>query len=167
MQAEREITACFSGYRPEKLPWGVDEDDPRCRMLKHKLYDIAEALYHSGIRRFVVGMARGCDTFFCEELLKLREISPDLTIEAAIPCEDQARRWSEPDRARYFELLSQCDTETYVSRRYTNDCMMKRNRYMVDKSSVIVVVFDGKVGGTMYTRQYAATRGIEVVDVRP
>lgn len=24
----RQMSVCFSGYRPEKLPWGEDESDP-------------------------------------------------------------------------------------------------------------------------------------------
>ena len=28
---EREHTCCFTGYREYKLPWGSDENDPRCR----------------------------------------------------------------------------------------------------------------------------------------
>ena len=33
----KQMTVCFSGYRPEKLPWGYDEDDPRCAALKERL----------------------------------------------------------------------------------------------------------------------------------
>ncbi|MDR3278576.1 MAG: DUF1273 domain-containing protein [Oscillospiraceae bacterium] len=163
----RDNTCCFSGYRPEKLPWGSDETDARCRALKKKLYDVAEAMYVSGVRHYISGMARGCDTYFTEAVLRLREERPEITIEAALPCEEQAAKWPEEARSRYFNLVSLCDNETLVSRRYTSDCMMKRNRYMVDKSSVIVVVYDGKFGGTMYTRGYAAKRGLEIVDIRP
>ena len=38
----RERTCCFTGHRPEKLPWGWDEGDPRCRRLKEKLRDAVE-----------------------------------------------------------------------------------------------------------------------------
>ncbi|MDR3309924.1 MAG: DUF1273 domain-containing protein [Oscillospiraceae bacterium] len=165
--AERPVTCCFSGYRPEKLPWTFDEDDPRCEELKRKIADVIESLYDSGVRKFVCGMARGADMYFAEAVIALRETRAGVTLEAAIPCEEQAARWSERERARYFRLLSQCDTETFVSRRYTDDCMRRRNRYMADKSSVIITVFDGKVGGTMYTRAYAARRGLEVIDLKP
>ncbi|MDR0839313.1 MAG: DUF1273 domain-containing protein [Oscillospiraceae bacterium] len=163
----REQTACFSGYRPEKLPWGERESDERCRELKRRLFHIVEALYFSGRRRFICGMARGADMYFCEAALNLREIYPDVAIEAALPCEEQAARWGEAWRSRYFDLVARCDVETYISRRYTSDCMTRRNRYMVDSSSVIVTVFDGRFGGTMYTRRYAEKQGIEIIDVMP
>ncbi|MDR3210264.1 MAG: DUF1273 domain-containing protein [Oscillospiraceae bacterium] len=163
----RPVTCCFSGYRPEKLPWGEREDDLRCEKLKRRLFDVAEALYESGVRRFLCGMARGADTYFCEAVLALKARRGDVYLEAALPCEDQARRWPERDRARYFDLVSRCDRETLVSRAYTADCMKKRNRYMVEQASVIIVVFDGKLGGTMYTRAYAAKSGLEIIEVRP
>ena len=30
---EQAETCCFTGHRPDKLPWGVREDDPRCTRL--------------------------------------------------------------------------------------------------------------------------------------
>ena len=34
---EQAETCCFTGHRPDKLPWGVREDDPRCTDLKARL----------------------------------------------------------------------------------------------------------------------------------
>jgi uncharacterized phage-like protein YoqJ len=130
----RDNSCSFSGYRPEKLPWGIRESDDRCKELKQRLEAELERVYLSGIRHYICGMARGSDTYFCEAVLELRRKYPDVTLEAAIPCEEQAAKWPEEDRGRYFELVSQCDYETYVSRRYTSDCMTRRNRYMVDSS---------------------------------
>ena len=61
MMRGRPCTCCFTGHRPEKLPWGSDETDPRCTALKRKLYDALEAAYDEGMRHFICGMARGCD----------------------------------------------------------------------------------------------------------
>ncbi len=38
---DKKDTCCFTGHRPNKLPWGEDESDPRCLKLKA---DIAQAL---------------------------------------------------------------------------------------------------------------------------
>ena len=43
----REITCCFTGHRPDKLPWGVQEEDLRCHLLKVSL----SAARHSNERR--------------------------------------------------------------------------------------------------------------------
>ena len=39
---EREHTCCFTGYREYKLPWGSDENDPRCRKLQQQIFDAVE-----------------------------------------------------------------------------------------------------------------------------
>ena len=72
-----EPTCTFTGHRAEKLPWGYNENDPRCRRLKRTLYDTLEAVYESGFHRFICGMAEGCDFYFCEAVLALREDHPD------------------------------------------------------------------------------------------
>ena len=162
-----DITCCFSGYRPSKLPWGTNERDPWCMLLKKRLYDVAEALYVSGIRHYICGMAQGSDMYFCEAVFKLRSEKGDITVEAAIPCEGQADSWDEESRNRYFKMVSECDYETLVNLKYTKDCMLERNNYMVDNSSVLVTVFDGKFGGTMHTVNYARKKGLEIIKIKP
>ena len=96
----REISCCFSGHRPNRLPWGSRESDERCLDLKASLADTLEDLYGRGFRHFICGMAQGCDFYFAEAVLALRELHPDVTLEAAIPCATQADRWPAADRER-------------------------------------------------------------------
>lgn len=165
--AARSYTCCFSGHRPEKLPWGTDEASAGCVKLKKKIYDAAEALYRAGIRHYICGMARGCDMYFAEAILRLRSEHPDITLEAAIPCETQARDWNETERNRYFRIAHMCDYETLLQSVYTRDCMVKRNKYMADRSSILIAVYDGTLGGTMQTVNYAKKQGLEIIEIRP
>ena len=103
---ERETTCCFTGHRPDKLPWRDDEWDPRCQALKERLAAALEEAYDKGMRHFICGMARGADFYFCEAALALRDRRPGVTVEAALPCEEQAARWKERDRNRYFRLVA-------------------------------------------------------------
>ena len=159
---ERETTCCFTGHRPDKLPWRDDEWDPRCVELKERLAAAVEEAYDRGMRHFICGMARGADFYFCEAVLALRDRRPGVTVEAALPCEEQAARWRERDRNRYFRLVAQCDYETMVQHHYDRGCMLRRDRYMVDRSSMIIAVYGGVLGGTMYTLSYAMKKGLEV-----
>ena len=163
----REVTCCFTGHRPEKLPWGSNESDPRCVQLKERLQAAVEQAYADGFRHFICGMARGADFYFAEAVLRLRGERQDVTLEAAIPCEEQARRWREEERERYFRLVELCDYETMVQRHYDRACMQRRNRYMVDRSSRLIAVYDGMLGGTMYTVHYAMRAGVELVMLDP
>ncbi len=158
----RDISCCFTGHRPEKLPWGEDERDPRCLEIKDKLAASVEAAYEAGCRHFLCGMARGADFYFCEAVLDLRERRPGITLEAVIPCEEQAARWSERARDRYYALVAACDGETMVQRHYDKGCMLRRNRYLVDHASRLIAIYDGMLGGTMYTISYAMKQELDL-----
>ena len=158
-----EPTCTFTGHRAKKLPWGYNENDPRCRRLKRTLYDTLEAVYESGFHRFICGMAEGCDLYFCEAVLALREDHPGITLEAAVPFAGQAEHWGTAQRQQYESLLSRCDTVTVLQEHYSPGCMMKRNRYMVDHADLIIACYDGKSGGTLNTLRYAIGRDIQIV----
>lgn len=162
---DREVTCCFTGHRPGKLPWGENESDPRCTELKARLFDTVEAVYLSGVRHFICGMAAGCDFYFCESVIRLRGERPGVTLEAAIPFEGQSARWAPEQRARYSALVSECDYETLLQSSYTADCMMRRNRYMVDSSSALIAVYAGAPGGTMNTVLYAMRQDLEILEL--
>ena len=163
-----ETTCCFTGHRPSRLPWGHDETDPRCLDLKNRLAKAVNDAYDQGCRHFICGMAQGADLYFCETVLALREVHPEVTVEAAVPFAGQADRWPQADRDRWAALLDQCNYETMVQHHYTSGCMSRRNRYMVDKSSLLIAVYDrDPKGGTMNTLLYAQRQGlrIEILDV--
>ena len=161
---ERSVTACcFTGHRPEKLPWGADEQDARCVQLKQELFCHVEGVYLAGCTHFICGMARGCDFYFAEAVLALREKYPEVTLEAAVPCDTQANGWTAAERRRYDHLLAECDEVSFVAHVYTPGCMQRRNQYMVDRSSVLLAVFNGSAGGTMNTILYAKRKGLQVI----
>ena len=148
----RANTCCFTGHRPEKLPWGSDETDPRCAALKQKIRDAVESAYDGGMRHFICGMRRE---------------KGDVTLEAAIPCAAQSGGWPEADQARWRSLLAQCDLETLVQEQYTKGCMLRRNRYMVDHSALLIAVYDGVSGGTRHTLEYAIRQKVPFLDIPP
>ena len=163
----KPITCCFTGHRPAKLPWGNNEFDPRCLLLRKKLRHAVQSAYDEGFRHFICGMAQGCDFYFAEEVLALKEIHGDITLEAAIPCPTQADNWSAADRRRYRSILDHCDYETMVQDHYSQGCMQRRNRYMVDHSAFVIAVYDGQSGGTRRTLEYAIMRGVPFLDINP
>lgn len=163
MIADRAHTCCFTGHRPGKLPWGDNERDPRCLALKRSILRELEGLYRRGWRHFISGMALGCDLYFAEAALELRKTCPGLTLEAALPFPGQADRWPEHCRARWRSVLDACDLESVVQHRYDRGCMLRRDRYMADRSSAVLAVFDGSPGGTKYTLDYAARQGLEIL----
>ncbi len=161
-------TCCCTGHRPKGFPYkyGIDKQ-------KHQAYlnaleqKIEFAVTEYGITNFISGMALGTDMDFAEIVLKLRNKYP-ITLECAIPCQNQTLKWSEADKLRYNSLLARADSVNLISERYTPECMLKRNRYMVDKSELVIAVFNGKEkGGTWYTINYAKSKNktIELIDL--
>ena len=159
----RQVSCCFTGHRNAKLPWGDRENDERCLALKERIHEAVETAYINGFRHFICGMAVGCDTYFCEEVMALRARHQEVTVEAAIPYPGQADEWCEEDRERYRDLVERCDYETVVQSCYTPGCMQRRNRYMVDHASLLLAVHGGLSGGTRNTIEYAFSRQIDVV----
>lgn len=162
---ERTTTCCFTGHRPNRLPWGMNEADPRCLKMKEELEQRLEGIYESGYRSFICGMAIGCDMLFAEAVLRLRERHPDVRLEAAIPCGTQPDRWPLEQRKRYNGLLDSCDRVTVLQINYTPDCMQHRNRYMVDHSSLLLACYNGRPGGTQSTMLYAMREKVPVVTI--
>ena len=151
------MVLAFTGHRPEKLPWGFDETDPRCAALKRQIHDAVRAAAGEGYDVFLCGMARGCDTWFAEAVLSL-----GLRLEAYLPCPSQADRWSDADRQRQTALLLRCAAVYMVEPAYSQGCMLRRNRRMVDECDALLTVYDGSPGGTGATVDYARRRGKEI-----
>lgn len=162
LNTDRTGACCFTGHRPAKLPWGYDERDPRCLMLKRGLLREVENLYILGYRKFISGMALGCDLYFAEAVLELKERYPVIILEAALPFPDQASRWAEHHRARWQAILNACDAIHTVQEHYDRGCMLRRDRYMVEQSSAILAVFDDTPGGTKYTLDHAAKKKLDI-----
>lgn len=164
----REKTCCFTGHRPDKLPWREDEADPRCERLKRRIARAVEDAYAAGYRQFICGMARGSDLYFAEAVLEMRERYEDMELECARPCESQADSWPVRERERYQSILGRCNIETLVQHRYDRFCMIRRNRYMVDHSSLLIAVYNGVPrGGTYQTLLYAMKKGLAPLILDP
>ena len=164
---EKQVTCCFTGHRPVRLPWGEDESHPQCRALKEVLDLELRELYRRGFRHFMSGMARGCDLYFAEAVLALRACRSGVTLECALPYAGQAERWPRPERLRHQAIVEQCDVETPVQQHYDRFCMHRRDRYMVERSAAILAVYSGGGGGTAYTLEQAMRRRLQIFLLDP
>ena len=162
-------TCCCTGHRPKGFPFKYGTD-----LKKHNEYlnaleeKIKLAITDYGVTNFISGMALGVDSDFAQTVLKLKEKYP-VTLECVIPYSDYSVRWSFEDEKRNYEILRRADEKTLISEKYYNGCLFKRNRYMVDKSDLVIAVFNGeKKGGTFYTLSYAEKQGkhIQIIDLR-
>ncbi len=164
---ERKSCA-FTGHRPKKFPWGYDEADVRCVALKKAFTEQIAKLVDAGYTDFLSGMAEGTDTWAALAVLALKKENPALKLHCVLPCEGQADRWSASAQEIYFSILEKADSVVYVSREYSKDCMLKRNRYLVDHASCLLAVYNGeRRGGTAMTVRYAQKKMREILIIDP
>lgn len=159
---------CCTGHRPQGFPfkYGIDKQK-QYAYLQALAKKIELAIIDYGILNFISGMAVGADLDFAEIVLTLRDKYP-ITLECAIPCQNQTLKWSDKDKLRYDDILKRADEINFISKRYTPECMLKRNRYMVNKSELVIAVFNGiERGGTWYTINYAKknNKKIEMIEL--
>ncbi len=148
---------CFSGHR--RIPWGEEG------ALKALLRQTVRQLAGEGYRCFLCGGALGFDTLAAEAVLEVRRSLPEISLSLALPCPEQSQHWSERDRQRYERIRSLADEETLVSPVYNNFCMQKRNRFMVDNSSLLVCYQTQLRGGTASTVAYALQKGLRIINL--
>lgn len=160
-------TCCLTGHRPKGFLWNYeDKDCPAHKRYLSRLREVVEELVNKGVEKFVCGGALGADQDFAEIVLDVRK-TLNVKLEIAVPCPNQDLKWKEPDKARYHEILHSADSVHTVSEHYTACCMHARNRYMVDKSDVVIAVWNmSNSGGTFNTIEYAKGKHKEIVYIK-
>ena len=145
-------TCCFSGHRVLKKDFNVD-----------KLTEIVDKLISNGYRTFLVGMAWGFDLKVFEVLLTKKNYNIDII--ACVPCKEQSAYFKKDEKQKYEDFLKQADKVVCVSNEYFDGCMQKRNRYMVDNSSILVAYIYSNIGGTKNTVSYAEKQGKNIIRI--
>lgn len=173
--------ACaFTGHRPQKFPWGFNESDPACAALRDTLAAQIAALVDTGYTDFLSGMALGVDQWAAQAVLALRKKhrglrrlfgmgkKNTLRLHCFLPCEGQDAKWPQASKELYRSVLEQADSVVYVSRKYDDQCMMWRNRALVENAALVLAVYDGETrGGTAATVRYARELGRELIVIDP
>ncbi len=162
-----EKSCRFTGHRIQKLPWTSNEEDERCKAMKIELRGEIEKAILRGYTDFVCGMAVGFDIICAETVLLLKKEFPQIKLIAALPCKNQDVYWQTDDKRRYRKILERADMVRCVYDNYVGaKCMFERNRYMVNRSSLVIALYNGDSGGTKSTVEYARKQGLEVVRLK-
>lgn len=150
-------TCCFTGHRIIRS--ALSE-----RLQKETEQTILD-LIKQGYLYFLTGGAQGYDTLAALAVLKIKEQHPTIQLILALPYPAQANNWPAEDRRIYEEIKEKADHILYISEHYFTGCMHKRNRYLVDHSSICIAYLTENRGGTFYTANYANTSQIPVINI--
>ncbi|MDL2259809.1 DUF1273 domain-containing protein [Deltaproteobacteria bacterium OttesenSCG-928-K17] len=159
-------TACFSGYRPEKLPFPLEAGCEPYINLQAAITRAIEESVLAGYTRFLSGMARGFDLVCSCILLEMKKNSPaytDIELVAVLPFAGHGfkGRWGDihdmvlGKASEIITLPSQANQQAYLN----------RNRFMVEQSSRLLCYYDGQPGGTAHTFHCAIQNGLEILNL--
>lgn len=180
------ITICFTGHRPDKLG-GYDWNTLRNKKIMEKLKTTIIELINSkdeNYFHFVCGGALGIDQMAFDIVQDIKEntlkLSPiNITIEVALPFLKQDIKWNDENRIKWRQQLTASGKVTRVDKLedykingYEDDIyypakMQKRNEYMVDKSDIVIAVWNGTKGGTANCINYAKKHRKEIISINP
>lgn len=136
--------------------------------LKAVLAEQITALADAGITQFLSGMAEATDSWSAMAVLSLREKNPMIKLHCILPCRTQADKWTASSQELYHSILNQADSIVYVSRNYHKDCMLERNRFLVEHAAILLAVYNGeRRGGTAATMRYAQKMEREIIVIDP
>lgn len=158
----KEKTVCFSGHRPEKLPFGGDSSAEITRVLKSLLYDEILKSIHDGYNTFVTGLANGFDTWAAEIIIELKGNGYDIRLVSASPYESHGSGFNVAERWARARIIENSDEFVNVSKNYDKNCMKRRNEYMVNRSSKLIAMVSDYKSGTGQTIRYAKSQGLEL-----
>lgn len=151
-------TACFTGHRKMEEP--IAE-------IERRVTAAVESLIQNGYRYFGAGGARGFDALASQVVLKLKTTYPKIHLILVLPFDRQyshERNWTKAEVAQYHRLKERASKVVVLAAEYSSGVYYRRNRHLVDHSSVCVAYMRRANSGTSYTVNYARAKGLEVVN---
>ncbi len=155
IEINSEKTISFSGHRNLLLT----------DYLYDTLYSLIESYINSGYNTFLLGMAKGFDLVCGLCLLKLQENYIHIKIIPVIPCDNQTEDFSCTEIISYKKIMTSAYDIVQTGKRRTAYSMRKRNRYLIDNSSLLICYLNYNKSGTYYTCNYAYQKGLEVINI--
>ena len=163
------MTACATGHRSGPKLGGYDNVEVENR-IRNTLYQLVYHLFNEGHRKFISGGAIGIDQLFAEAVIHFRGVANNgVSLTIAKPFPSQDNKWPQHVKNRFANICAQANEIVNVSADpYAPWKMQLRNEWMVDKSGVIVAVWDGQQsGGTWNCITYAQAQHKTIYHIQP
>lgn len=149
---------CFTGHRPGKMDMSEKEVKP----LLEKAIDDAIA---NGYVTFIIGMAMGTDIWAGEIVLDRKKHNKYIHLICALPHPGFENRRSLTEKMRFNKIIKNADLVREINDHYFTGCYQVRNEWMVDRSNLVIAVFNDQKSGTKNTVDYAKRKGVIVHNV--
>ena len=154
----RKHRCCFTGHRPNKM----NLTESNIKPLLEQAIDDAIA---NGCVTFITGMAQGTDIWAAEIVIAKKKNNENLHLICALPHPGFENRRSKTEKERFNSIIANADLVKMVNDHYFTGCYQVRNEWMVDRSNLVIAVFNGSKSGTKNTVEYAKRKGVEVINI--
>ncbi len=132
----------ISGSAPKKSLYSIDERDISFIRFKYRLNEELISLHkQQNVTDFICSCERGLPLWAAEAVLSLKLLYP-VRLNISVPYEDQATKWTEPWRNRYFNIHEKADSIVFVNKQYSDICYNECDKYMIDNSDMLFWVGD-------------------------
>ncbi len=162
----KNLTVCFSGHRPEKLPI-ENSASKESRLLKNVINKEIEKSISAGYTNFITGMSRGVDLWAGKQIATLKKTNPNLKLICAIPYKTFGDNFKGIYKWDFNIILENADEVIYLCEFYEKYCMKKRNEYMVQNSDKLIAVVNNYRSGTGQTIRLAEKNKLDIVIIDP
>lgn len=149
----KDKSCSFSGHRA--LP--KEKRDEIYELTREQV----EALAKEGYTDFYTGGASGYDSLAARAVLQMKWVYPNIKLHMYLPY-----KLNNNGMVREYSFMHNADSIEYSADIYrSRDCLLERNRKLVESSSVMVCCLLHAGAGTAYTVRYAREKGLRIINI--
>lgn len=164
------LKCSITGQAQNRFPFGFDEEDYRCINLKIKILQQIGILYDQyDARTFISDCSLGVSMWSAEIVAGLMPLHPDIELFCIMPYEEQATKWPNEYRNRFFDLHENCTETVLINTAFTTTCLLECSEYLISECDMLLAVCDNSDFGNVIRRinRYATQKNLSVININP
>lgn len=163
--SNRLKTCCFIGDCTQNSLFLFKKKSSYFNNIKLKIERAVVSLIENlSVTNFMSGMNIGFELCGAEIVLEKKEKYPGIILEGVLPYEAHSINWTEDQRNKYYSIMEKADREILLQYRYTDDCMRKRDMYMIHHSKYIIY-FQEYIGNINSLIIFAKSIGRSIITI--
>lgn len=139
----KNLSCAIIGPDFSKLTFGMDESSYDCIALKLELNEKIAMLIAKGVTTFYSTCEYGIPLIAAELVLNLKRYN-NISLIAYMPFEEQASRWSNDIRDRWFTLHDNAETVISFTTSFYDGCRLECEEEMIDESDIVLMPYGDK-----------------------
>lgn len=150
---------CTIISKGNEIQQSKNEYEPPYPKIKEQLRRKIWELYSSGYTDFYLNCEYGIPLWAAEIICEMKGDN-NIGLHIVMPYENQAVKWVEGNKERFYNVHSLSDDVHMISTHYYDGCYDDADKYMIDRSDLLLVY--GEAGGNLYGVRYAMAKGIQI-----